>query len=96
MKDLVWSDAFVIPSNKGVASAGFSPLEIKSLLNSKDGITNLRGVNHYYCYDDNEPKVHTRAIFHPAYLLRNPIEKKRMWDDVLEIDYLISKNNIER
>ena len=49
----------------------------KSLLNSKDGITKLRGINHYYCYDDNESKVHTRAIFHPAYLLRNPIEKKK-------------------
>ena len=68
----------------------------KSLLNSKDGITKLRGINHYYCYDDNESKVHTRAIFHPAYLLRNPIEKKRMWDDLLEIDNLISKNNIRR
>ena len=49
-----------------------------------------------YYYDDNESKVHTRAIFHPAYLLRNPIEKKKMWDDVLEIDNLISKNNIRR
>jgi len=68
----------------------------KSLLNSKDGITKLRGKNHYYCYDDNQSKVHTRAIFHPAYLLRNPIEKKRMWDDLLEIDNLISKNNIKR
>jgi len=53
-------------------------------------------MNHYYYYNDNEPKIHTRAIFHPAYLLRNPIEKKRMWDDVLEIDNLISKNNIRR
>ena len=68
----------------------------KSLLKSKDGITKLRGTSHYFCYDDNESKVHTRAIFHPAYLLRNPIEKKRMWDDLLEIDNLIFKNNIKK
>ena len=38
MNDLVWSDALVIPSNNGVASAVFSPLEIKSLLYSKNSL----------------------------------------------------------
>ena len=68
----------------------------KSLIKSKDGITKLRGIDHYCCFDENKSKILTRAIFHPAYLLRNPIEKKRMWDDLLEIDNLISKNNIKR
>ena len=66
----------------------------KALLKSQEGITKLRGISHYYCYD--ESKIHTRAIFHPTYLLRNPIEKRRMWDDLLEIDNLILKNNIRR
>ena len=68
----------------------------KSLLKSKDGITKLRGIDYNHCYGDNKSKILTRAIFHPAYLLRNPIEKKRMWDDLIEIDNLISKNNIKR
>ena len=38
MNDLVWSDALVIPSNKGVASAGFNPLEIRSLLYPKKSL----------------------------------------------------------
>ena len=66
----------------------------KTLLKSQEGITKLREISHYYCYD--KTKIYTKAIFHPEYLLRNPIEKKRMWDDLLEIDNIISKNNIRR
>ncbi len=67
----------------------------KSLLKCQEGITKLREKSHYY-NDGNGSKILARAIFHPAYLLRNPIEKKRMWDDLIEIDKLILKNNISR
>ena len=51
----------------------------KALLKSNEGITKLRGINHFYYFDDQiKTKIHTRAIFHPAYLLRNPIEKKNV------------------
>jgi DNA polymerase len=31
------------------------------------------------------------ATFHPAYLLRNPNEKRKVWEDMLIIrDYLLS------
>ena len=68
----------------------------KAMLNSQDGITKLRGIPHSYFDKINNVNIYTRAIFHPAYLLRNPIEKKRMWDDLLEIDSLISKKHIKR
>ena len=68
----------------------------KSLLNTSDGITKLRCMNHIYKDKSNNVEIITKTVFHPAYLLRNPIEKKRMWDDLLEIDNLILKNNIRR
>ena len=62
-------------------------------LNSKDGITKLRGKKHIYLDNDNKLEINARAIFHPAYLLRNPIEK-RTWEDLLEIDEFIKINKI--
>ena len=46
------------------------------MLNSQDGITKLRGI-HSYFDKINNVNIYTRAIFHPAYLLTNPIEKKK-------------------
>ena len=66
----------------------------KSLLSSQDGITKLRGQEHFYIDKDFKLKIPARAIFHPAYLFRNPIEKKRTWEDLLEIDELIKKEKI--
>ena len=66
----------------------------KSLLSSQDGITKLRGQEHFYIDKDFNLKIPARAIFHPAYLFRNPIEKKRTWEDLLEIDELIKKEKI--
>ena len=66
----------------------------KNLLNLKEGITKIRGKKHIYEDKENDLKIEARAIFHPAYLMRNPIEKKTMWDDLLEIDEFINSNNI--
>ena len=66
----------------------------KNLLNTKDGITKIRGNRHFYKDDEYNLKIHARAIFHPAYLMRNPIEKKRTWEDLLEIDEFIVSNKI--
>jgi len=67
----------------------------KNLLVSKDGITKLRGEEHIYRDDECNLEIPARAIFHPDYLLRNPIEKKRTWNDLLEIDAFITKNKIK-
>ncbi len=66
----------------------------KSLLKSKEGITKIRGKKHIYEDKENDIKIEARAIFHPAYLMRNPIEKKTTWDDLLEIDEFINSNKI--
>ena len=66
----------------------------KTLLKSRDGITKLRGKEHFYIDEKNSLRIPARAIFHPAYLLRNPIEKKRTWNDLLEIDQFIKKKKI--
>ena len=66
----------------------------KSLLNSKDGITKLRGKEHIYSDYEYGLSIPARAIFHPAYLMRNPIEKKKTWDDLLDIDDFCRSNGI--
>jgi DNA polymerase len=67
----------------------------KSLLKSEEGITKLRGKDHLYIDEEAKIKIPAKAIFHPAYLLRNPIEKKRIWDDLLEINSYLLKNKIK-
>jgi DNA polymerase len=49
---------------------------VQSLLRSKEPIGRLRGRVHRY---QNVPLVVT---YHPAYLLRSPLEKARAWDDL--------------
>ena len=49
---------------------------VKTLLKTGKGITALRGTWHMY---DGIPLMPT---FHPAYLLRNPRDKKLVWDDI--------------
>ena len=57
----------------------------KAILTTNHGITKLRGSWHTY----NSPKLNhsipTRAIFHPAFLLRSPARKKEAWEDLLAI-----------
>jgi DNA polymerase len=48
----------------------------QTLLQTKEGITKLRGRFHDY---HGIPLLPT---FHPAYLLRNPYEKKTVWEDM--------------
>lgn len=74
----------------------------KTLLNKKQGITQLRGK--WYEYDSDkfswsseteEPRegrdekeknmIPARAIFHPAFILRQPLQKKAIWADLLAI-----------
>ena len=65
----------------------------KALLNKTDGITKLRTQEHFYVDKENS-KIPVKAIFHPAYLLRNPSEKKKTWDDLKKIYDHILKNKL--
>ncbi|HMS40040.1 MAG TPA: uracil-DNA glycosylase [Pyrinomonadaceae bacterium] len=56
---------------------------MKNLLDTKEGITKLRGIfQDYY-------GVKVMPTFHPAYLLRDPSKKREVWEDMKKIrDYL--------
>lgn len=55
----------------------------KSLLGVQDGIRRLRG--RWMEYDTGERKIACMATYHPAYLLRSPLEKRLSWRDFLSI-----------
>ena len=63
----------------------------KALLMSDSGIMRLQGKWHSYSSYGLANPVLTRAIFHPAFLLRSPSYKKLAWEDLLAIQKEIKK-----
>jgi DNA polymerase len=56
---------------------------MKNLLDTKEGITKLRGTFQDY------KGIKVMPTFHPAYLLRDPSKKREVWDDMKKVrDYL--------
>jgi uracil-DNA glycosylase family 4 len=55
----------------------------QTLLDIKDGIRRSRG--RWHAYHTGTREIRAIATFHPAYLLRNPIEKRFVWRDFLAI-----------
>lgn len=51
----------------------------QTLLKTLESIGRLRGRWHFY------HGIPLRATYHPAYLLRNPADKRKTWEDVLEV-----------
>jgi DNA polymerase len=52
---------------------------VQALLQSKVPITRLRGNWHTYM------GIKLMPTFHPAYLLRNPVDKKLVWEDIKKV-----------
>ena len=52
---------------------------VQTLLQSKVPITRLRGNWHTYL------GIKLMPTFHPAYLLRNPADKKLVWEDIKKV-----------
>jgi uracil-DNA glycosylase len=42
------------------------------------------------CYPDAQ-KIKTFTIFHPSYLMRQPMKKKVAWKDMLELEKFLAK-----
>lgn len=65
-----------------------------SLLGKHAGITKIR--QEYYSYSNQylRSPITTTAIFHPAYLLRQPMQKKTTWYDLLKIKQYVVDNKI--
>jgi uracil-DNA glycosylase family 4 len=59
---------------------------MKNLLDTKEGITRLRGMFQDY------RGIKVMPTFHPAYLLRDPSKKREAWEDMKKVrDYLDGK-----
>ena len=57
----------------------------KSLLGRTEGIGRLRGRWHTFAPDGGSEEIAAAALFHPAYLLRQPGHKRQAWQDLLRI-----------
>jgi DNA polymerase len=55
----------------------------QTLLGTKDGITRSRG--RWFNYDIGAREIRAIATFHPAFLLRSPLQKLLAWRDLLAI-----------
>ena len=58
---------------------GLGKFAVQTLLNSKAPISKLRGVWASY------HGIKLMPTFHPAYLLRNPADKKLVWEDIKQV-----------
>lgn len=69
----------------------------KALLGDNRNISKIRGKWHTYTPRTNElslpdAAIPTLAIYHPAYLLHNPLQKRAMWHDMLMLREELQKN----
>ncbi|HEX5606138.1 MAG TPA: uracil-DNA glycosylase [Candidatus Binatia bacterium] len=60
---------------------------VQTLLQSKMPITKLRGTWHSY------QGIKLMPTFHPAYLLRNPADKKLVWEDIKKVIQEMRREN---
>src|SRR5262245_55201997 len=57
----------------------------QGLLNTTEGITRLRGRWFQYTLGESGPTIPALPIFHPAYLLRQPAQKRETWRDLIKV-----------
>ena len=63
---------------------------MKNLLDTKEGITKVRGQFQDY------KGIKVMPTFHPAYLLRDPSKKRETWDDMKKVRDYLSKVKSEK
>jgi uracil-DNA glycosylase family 4 len=56
---------------------------MQTLLGIKEGITRTRG--RWFAYDTGTREIRALATFHPAFLLRSPLQKRFAWRDFLAL-----------
>jgi DNA polymerase len=61
----------------------------KELMNTTEGILRLRG--NWRDYDTGTRTIHAMATLHPAYLLRQPLQKRLAWRDLLTLKAALSE-----
>ena len=55
----------------------------QTLLATKEGITKTRG--RWFKYDTGSREIRALATYHPAFLLRSPLQKRHAWRDFLAL-----------
>ena len=55
------------------------------LLDVTDGVTRLRGRPFVYQPAGRREPIPAAVTFHPAYLLRQPLQKRLVWRDLLNL-----------
>ena len=63
----------------------------QTLLNIRDGITKSRG--RWYPFHTGTREIRALATFHPAFLLRSPLQKRLAWRDFLAIRKTLNSTN---
>jgi DNA polymerase len=53
------------------------------LLGMKDGITKTRG--RWFSFNTGTREIRAMPTFHPAFLLRSPLQKRLAWRDFLAV-----------
>ncbi len=66
-----------------------------SLIGKHSGISNIRNNAFKYSNPYIKNPINMMAIFHPAYLLRQPMKKKDTWYDLIKIQQHIIENGIK-
>jgi uracil-DNA glycosylase len=63
----------------------------QTLLGAKEGITKLRG--QWFDYAAGERTIRALATLHPAYLLRQPLQKRLVWQDLLALKAALAQTS---
>lgn len=59
------------------------------LAGSTSPIGRMRGQSYYYDNSDDGTRIPIVVTYHPAYLLRSPIEKRKSWEDLRRAQQLL-------
>ncbi|HET6468191.1 MAG TPA: uracil-DNA glycosylase [Geminicoccaceae bacterium] len=66
----------------------------RALLGRDEGVTRLRGRRFEYRTDENSAAIPTLVMLHPAYLLRQPMEKRNAWRDLLQLRAMLAEQGL--
>ncbi|AIL65771.1 Uracil DNA glycosylase superfamily protein [Rickettsiales bacterium Ac37b] len=67
---------------------------VSSLLATTEAVSKLRSRIHEYSNDYLNNPIPTIVIYHPSYLLRQPSQKRLVWQDLLKMREFIDQNGI--
>lgn len=76
-----------IELNKPKALLLVGSFAIRTLLNTQEAVGKVRGRVHLV--EVGGRRIPTVASYHPAYLLRNPVEKRKSWEDLQLLQSLL-------